>query len=234
MRRQWHIIPCPVNLTHLEPVNPPSYGEDHFPALLEVGFRRGTRTCRAIRRVSRVRFRSNMRPGHHRRRAIYDMVAWIRIHVTYHASGRASYGWSLDQWYCIHSVFIAARSRAARHGCKATCPRITSVRYRAMAAAKQFWAAGSGTSLVRSSTIDAAILFKLARLRSHQLLRLIPALGLVLVSYFIALSSSISPLYRFIFAGAVFLAFVGCGLAVDATSRNLLRTLWERLASATI
>jgi hypothetical protein len=30
------------------------------------------------------------------------------------------------------------------------------------------------------------------------------------------------------------LAFVGCGLAVDATSRNLLRTLRERLASATI
>ena len=139
----------PMNLIYSEPSNPPSYGEDRFPALLEVGLRRGTRTCRAIRRVSRVRFRSNMRAGHHRRRAIYDMVAWIRIRVTYHASGRASYGWGLDQWYRIHSVFIAARSRAAGHGCKATCPRITSVRYRAMAAAKRFWPAGRSTSLVR-------------------------------------------------------------------------------------
>ena len=81
--------------------------------------------------------------------------------------------------------------------------------------------------------IDAAIMFKLARLRSHQLLRLIPALGLVLVSYFIALSSSISPLYRIIFAGLVFFAFAGCAIALDATSRKLLQTLRQRLASAT-
>jgi O-antigen/teichoic acid export membrane protein len=81
--------------------------------------------------------------------------------------------------------------------------------------------------------IDAAIMFKLARLRSHQLLRLIPALGLVLVSYFIALSSSISPLYRIIFAGIVFFAFAGSAIALDATSRKLLQTLRQRLASAT-
>jgi O-antigen/teichoic acid export membrane protein len=82
-------------------------------------------------------------------------------------------------------------------------------------------------------TVDAVILFKLARFRSHQLIRSIPAIGLVLTAYCIACSSTISPLYRFIFAGAVFLAFVCCGIAVDVTSRNLLRTLWDRLASAT-
>ena len=58
--------------------------------------------------------------------------------------------------------------------------------------------------------IDAAVLFKLARLRSHQLIRLIPALGLVLASYLIAHTSNISPLYRIVFAGAGFLGV--CGL----------------------
>ena len=81
--------------------------------------------------------------------------------------------------------------------------------------------------------IDAAVLFKLARLRSHQLIRLIPALGLVLTSYLIAHSSTSSALYRIIFAGVVFFAFLGCAIALDATSRKLLQTLGQRLASAT-
>ena len=60
-----------------EPNNPHSYGEDRFSAPLEVNFRRGTRTCRAMRRISRLWFWSNLRAGHHRRRAVHDMVAVI-------------------------------------------------------------------------------------------------------------------------------------------------------------
>ena len=51
---------------------------------------------------------------------------------------------------------------------------------------KRFWPAGVRMAWCGRVAIDAVVLFKLARLRSHQLLRLIPALGLVFASYLIA------------------------------------------------
>jgi O-antigen/teichoic acid export membrane protein len=81
--------------------------------------------------------------------------------------------------------------------------------------------------------VDAAFLLKLARFPLYPLLRLIPALILVLVSYAITQVANVSVLWSVLLAGSIFVAFAGCVVAFDATARQMLLALYGRLIQAT-
>jgi O-antigen/teichoic acid export membrane protein len=91
-----------------------------------------------------------------------------------------------------------------------------------------------GAAIAWSSrvTVDAILLLTVARFPANRLLRLIPALALVLLSYLISQIINGSMLQSGLIAGSVFLAFVGCSLAFDATARQMLRLLHARLIEA--
>jgi O-antigen/teichoic acid export membrane protein len=77
--------------------------------------------------------------------------------------------------------------------------------------------------------VDSALLFKLSKLPLHHLLRLIPALILIVVSILVAQIGHVSPLSSVLLAGLIFFAFAGCALAFDVTARKVLRSLRTHL-----
>jgi O-antigen/teichoic acid export membrane protein len=78
-------------------------------------------------------------------------------------------------------------------------------------------------------TVDAILLFKTANFQWRNLLRLVPILLVLMVSYSLTQAIDMSPLYSVIVAGAIFLICVGFGLVFDAMSRRLLLDLGRRL-----
>jgi O-antigen/teichoic acid export membrane protein len=77
--------------------------------------------------------------------------------------------------------------------------------------------------------IDAALLFKAARLRASHLLRLIPAAVLIIVAYIVTQIAEVSVLTLSGLAVLVFFVFAGCAIALDATLRQMLQALHTRL-----
>jgi O-antigen/teichoic acid export membrane protein len=91
-----------------------------------------------------------------------------------------------------------------------------------------------GAALAWSARViaDAVCLFGLSRFPLRQLLRLIPALLLILTSYFAAQMIGLSTLEDLLLAGAIFVAFAGFALAFDGTARQMLAVFRVRLAGA--
>jgi O-antigen/teichoic acid export membrane protein len=73
--------------------------------------------------------------------------------------------------------------------------------------------------------VDATLLLKIARFSGTRLFRLFPALILILASYAVTQMAQVSFLRSLLFAGLIFLAFAGCAIAFDATTRQILLTL---------
>jgi O-antigen/teichoic acid export membrane protein len=96
----------------------------------------------------------------------------------------------------------------------------------------QFGLTGAALAWTGRVAIDAALLFSAARFSPYPLLRLIPALVLVLASYFIAQTIDVSILWSVIIASSIFLAFIGCAIVFDATARQMVLALRGRLIEA--
>jgi O-antigen/teichoic acid export membrane protein len=79
--------------------------------------------------------------------------------------------------------------------------------------------------------VDTVLLLMLARFQLHNLLRLLPALVLLLSSYFLTQMADFSALWSLLLAGIVFLAFAGCAIVFDATTRQIVLTLRARISS---
>jgi O-antigen/teichoic acid export membrane protein len=80
--------------------------------------------------------------------------------------------------------------------------------------------------------VDAVLLLKLARFSLSNLLRLIPAFILILISYPIAQIADIPLLSSGIFAALIFGILVGCAITFDGSSRNMFIALCGRLLAA--
>jgi O-antigen/teichoic acid export membrane protein len=76
---------------------------------------------------------------------------------------------------------------------------------------------------------DAALLFRLSRFPVYYLLRLAPALILILASYFATQIAGVSMFWCGLLAGLIFLAFAGCAVVFDATTLQIILALRARL-----
>ena len=93
----------------------------------------------------------------------------------------------------------------------------------------QFGLSGAAMAWTVRVAIDAALLLWVSRVPPAQLLRLVPALVLLLASYAVIQITDVSMFWSVPLAGSVFLAFVGCAIAFDATSRQIFQALRARL-----
>jgi hypothetical protein len=73
---------------------------------------------------------------------------------------------------------------------------------------------------------------KVSRFPLYPLLRLDPALVLLLASYAVTQIADVSMLWSGLLAGLIFLAFAGCAIAFDATARQMLLALRARIVEA--
>jgi O-antigen/teichoic acid export membrane protein len=91
-----------------------------------------------------------------------------------------------------------------------------------------------GAALAWSSrvVVDSALLFVLSEIPFGHLLRLAPALALILISYFAAQAAEVSIPWSLLVASLVFLIFAGCAAVFDATARKIMATLRARLAES--
>lgn len=91
-----------------------------------------------------------------------------------------------------------------------------------------------GAAMAWSSRVaaDAALLFKTSRLPVSHLLRLAPALILILISYFVTVVAELSISWSALFAALIFAAFVGCAYAYDATAWQTIRELRARFPNS--
>ena len=80
--------------------------------------------------------------------------------------------------------------------------------------------------------IDAVLLFSFSKILSANLLRLVPALALLLASYVITQTTDFALLLKILIAGVIFLMFCGCAVIFDPTSRDILLRFSRRLISA--
>lgn len=97
----------------------------------------------------------------------------------------------------------------------------------------QFGLPGAAFAWSARVIVDAVFLFKLSRFSAHRALRLAPALALVLTAYFGTQIMHASILWSGLFAGLIFLAFVGCAIALDDTTRQIVLALRARLVEST-
>jgi O-antigen/teichoic acid export membrane protein len=96
----------------------------------------------------------------------------------------------------------------------------------------QFGLPGAAVAWMVRVAIDAALLLWVSRFPPAQLLRLVPALVLLLASYAVIQITDVSTFWSVLLAGSFFLAFVGCAIAFDATSRQIFQALRARLLGA--
>ena len=93
----------------------------------------------------------------------------------------------------------------------------------------QFGLPGAALAWSARVIVNFVFLFKFSRFPAHRALRLAPALALVLMAYFGTQIMHASILWSGLFAGLIFLAFVGCAIALDATTRQIVLALRARL-----
>ena len=99
---------------------------------------------------------------------------------------------------------------------------------------QQFGLAGAALAWVLRVGADALLLFGFAKFRLQHLLRVAPALGLLLVSYLIAQAHVVtgSILWSTVLAGAMALVSAGAAMIFDSTSRQIIGRLRVRLMAA--
>jgi O-antigen/teichoic acid export membrane protein len=94
----------------------------------------------------------------------------------------------------------------------------------------RFGLPGAALAWTGRVAVDAALLFAAARFSFHYLLRLIPALVLILLCYVITQTVSMSLLWSGVLAGLILMAFPGLAIVFDDTSREMFFALRKRLA----
>jgi O-antigen/teichoic acid export membrane protein len=96
----------------------------------------------------------------------------------------------------------------------------------------RFGLSGAAVAWTVRVAIDATLLFWVSRFPLRELLRLVPALLLLLASYVVTQIVDISMIWSVLLAGSIFLAFVGCAILFDATSRQIFQSLRARFLEA--
>ena len=80
--------------------------------------------------------------------------------------------------------------------------------------------------------VDAIFLFKFSRISVHQLLRLIPALVLILISYLWVLLGHFPLIWSLLFDGSIVLAFAACAMVFDPMTKQTALAVSARLIKA--
>ena len=92
---------------------------------------------------------------------------------------------------------------------------------------------GAAVAWVTRVVIDALLLLRVAHFDMQYLARLLPAVILLCVSYGVAGFADVSIVSSLVTSGLIFVSFLGCALAFDPTSRQLVGVLRNRFVEAT-